>query len=231
MTRTLIGLTVAAAVGVLAMVTLWGSGPMPSATLQIDYALRVVQDTGAVNVVTAILFDYRGLDTLGEATVIFTASAVLAFLAPRSHASMLSVRLSMLILYGIAILLPFLMVFGFSTIIFGHVSPGGGFTGGVMLSSSVVIFAIAYSVGGQQSFVIPVLAKKYIENGAMLVFVAIGFLTLGTGGAFLANAATGIGLGEAGTLLSGGIIPYLNLASGFKVGMGLALIIISLFAE
>lgn len=229
--RKILGITVSSAVAVLAVLTMWNVGPMPSATLQIDYALRVVGDTGAVNVVTAILFDYRGLDTLGEATVIFAASSVLAFLAPRSHASMLSVRLSMLILYGIAILLPFLMVFGFSTIIFGHVSPGGGFTGGVMLSSSVVIFAIAYSVGGQQSFVLPITAQKVIENSAMVVFVAIGFLTLGIGGAFLANAATGIGLGEPGTLVSGGLIPFLNIASGFKVGMGLALIIISLFAE
>ncbi len=229
--RKILGITVSSAVAVLAVLTMWNVGPMPSATLQVDYALRVVGDTGAVNVVTAILFDYRGLDTLGEATVIFAASSVLAFLAPRSHASMLSVRLSMLILYGIAILLPFLMVFGFSTIIFGHVSPGGGFTGGVMLSSSVVIFAIAYSVGGQQSFVLPITAQKVIENSAMVVFVAIGFLTLGIGGAFLANAATGIGLGEPGTLVSGGLIPFLNIASGFKVGMGLALIIISLFAE
>jgi len=30
-------------------------------------------DTGANNIVTSVVFDYRGYDTLGEATVLFTA--------------------------------------------------------------------------------------------------------------------------------------------------------------
>ena len=39
-----------------------------------DYFINNGQkETGANNIVTAILFDYRGLDTLGEATVLFTA--------------------------------------------------------------------------------------------------------------------------------------------------------------
>lgn len=231
MSRRVPALLLSGGVAAIAIATLALTGPLPESARPMDYALRTLSETGAVNVVTAILFDYRGLDTLGEATVIFAASSVLTFLAPRSRASMLSVRLSMLVLYGIAILLPFLTVFGFSTIIFGHISPGGGFTGGVMLSSSAVIFAVVYSVGGQQSYVMPIIAKKFIENGAMFFFVSLGFLTLALGGAFLANSATGIGLGTPGALLSGGFIPFLNVASGFKVGMGLALIIINLFAE
>ncbi|TVR30012.1 MAG: sodium:proton antiporter [Spirochaetaceae bacterium] len=230
MRRTL-ALLISGSIVALGVTTLMLTGTLSDAIRPVDYTLRTVRDTGAINAVTAILFDYRALDTLGEATVIFAASSVLAFLAPRSSASMLSVRLSMLILYGIAFLLPFIMVFGFGTIVFGHVSPGGGFTGGVMLSSSVVIFAVVYSVGGQQSYVLPILVKKYVENAAMFVFVSLGFIGLFSGGAYLANALTGIPLGEPGSLLSGGLIPLLNIATGFKVGMGLALIIISLFAE
>ena len=229
--RRTVAVLLVGSITVLAAYTLLFTRALPPSSRPADYSERTVRETGAVNVVTAILFDYRAFDTLGEATVIFAASAVLAFLAPRSYTSMLSVRLSILVLYGIAFLLPFLMVFGFATIVFGHVSPGGGFTGGVMLSSSVVIFAVVYSVGGQQSYVIPISAKKVVENASMFVFVFLGFVGLFAGGAFLANAPTGIPLGQPGSLLSAGLIPLLNVASGFKVGMGLALIIISLFAE
>ena len=39
-----------------------------------DYFIENAQnETGANNVVTSVVFDYRGYDTLGEATVLFTA--------------------------------------------------------------------------------------------------------------------------------------------------------------
>jgi len=39
-----------------------------------DYIIENTQrETGANNAVTAVVFDYRGYDTLGEATILFTA--------------------------------------------------------------------------------------------------------------------------------------------------------------
>ena len=47
---------------------------VPARTDMDDYFIRYAQEqTGANNVVTSIVFDFRGFDTLGEATVLFTA--------------------------------------------------------------------------------------------------------------------------------------------------------------
>lgn len=51
-----------------------------------EYILNGVKDTGGINLVTGVVFDYRGYDTLGEATILFTAvMGVLAILRLKTH--------------------------------------------------------------------------------------------------------------------------------------------------
>lgn len=195
------------------------------------YTQEGVVETGAINQVTAILFDYRGFDTLGEATVIFVTAIILGFFAPRKKTSMLGVSLSKLVHDGVALILPFILIFGFYIILFGHVSPGGGFTGGVILASAAIIFALTYSSGQERSHLLNPDTKKIVENFAMLSILGIGFIGIGLAGYFLANARTGIYLGQPGKIISAGWIPLLNLASGLKVGAGLAIIFVSLVKE
>ncbi len=226
--------TAALIVTVLVVLAGFAASELPSEaerTEPVNHAIRSLADTGAVNAVSAVLFDYRAFDTLGEATVIITTAMIVAFLAPQARASMLSVRMSGIVLYGVVLLLPFIAVFGLAIMLYGHISPGGGFTGGVVLSTSAVLYAVVYSAGGQQSYVLAPATNKMIENVAMTAFLAVGFFGMAASGAFLANAATGIGLGTPGSLLSAGTIPLLNVISGLKVGVGLAIIIISLFLE
>jgi len=46
----------------------------PDASTMDDYMIEKAQaETGSNNVVTSVVFDYRGFDTLGEATILFTA--------------------------------------------------------------------------------------------------------------------------------------------------------------
>jgi multisubunit Na+/H+ antiporter MnhB subunit len=46
----------------------------PSPTYMDDYIIENAQEeTGNNNVVASVVFDYRGFDTLGEATILFTA--------------------------------------------------------------------------------------------------------------------------------------------------------------
>jgi multisubunit Na+/H+ antiporter MnhB subunit len=48
----------------------------PTATLMDDYFIQNGQEeTGANNIVASVMFDYRGLDTLGEASVLFAAAS------------------------------------------------------------------------------------------------------------------------------------------------------------
>ena len=52
-----------------------------------DYIIENAQtETGSNNVVASVVFDYRGLDTLGEATILFTAvTGVLLLLRTRKR--------------------------------------------------------------------------------------------------------------------------------------------------
>ncbi len=226
-----IGVLLVAAVAALAITT---AASLPYDTTRPDvgaYIARGVEQTGATNQVSAILFDYRGFDTLGEATVILAAALIIGFVTPRTHTSMLSASLSVIVRDAVTILLPFLMVFGFYIILFGHISPGGGFTGGVMLAAAVIIYSLAHCSGSQRHFLLDESQQKVIENAGMLMFLGIGLAGLGAGGAFLANAATGVPLGRPGSLASAGFIPFLNLASGLKVAAGLSIVFFSLIRE
>ncbi|MGM0381246.1 MAG: MnhB domain-containing protein, partial [bacterium] len=145
--------------------------------------------------------------------------------------SMLGVKFSILVRSGVALILPFILVFGFYVILFGHISPGGGFTGGVVLASTAIIFSITYSLGTERRLIMSPEWKKFFENFGFLLFLAVGLIGMGFGGFFLANASTGVPLGQPGNFVSGGWIPVLNLASGLKVGAGLALIFLNMLTE
>lgn len=227
----ILGLLLVTAITALTAVTILS---LPHGTERPDVGRYIelgVEQTGATNQVSSILFDYRAFDTLGEATVILSAAAIIGFIAPRTRASMLSTGLSVIVRDTVALLLPFLLVFGGYIILFGHVSPGGGFTGGVMLAAAVIVYSLAYCSGNRRVYLLDELQEKVIEYSGMLMFLGIGLFGLAAGGAFLANAPSGVSLGRPGALASAGVIPLLNLASGLKVAAGLSIIFFNLIRE
>jgi multicomponent Na+:H+ antiporter subunit B len=183
------------------------------------------------NLVAAIIFDYRAFDTMAEQFIIFSAIIGVALLfrdvrspnaeeAPpivmrgadidRSAATILSAR----------ILLPVGFLFGLYATLHAHLSPGGGFQGGVILASGSVLLYL----GGSRDLWIrmtPVAALDIAKAIAALAYIAIGVAGLAFGGAFLENF---LPLGSAGRLASGGTIPLLNLAAGIGVAAGLTLL-------
>ncbi len=194
-------------------------------------ALLVPQETGVINLVAAVLYDYRGLDTLGETVVIFAASLVVSLLATNMPSKMLHTQLSPLVQYGVDLTLPFILLFGFYIILFGHISPGGGFTGGAMLASGAIVATITYSTTNKHYTILSHQANNKIEVLGLGTFLGIGLVGVAVNSFFLANAASGVSLGTPGTLLSGGWIPLLSVASGMKVGAGLSLIFSGLLEE
>ena len=78
--------------GVTAVALLWGISALPpfgiaDSTIQVagpDYIARSLRETGIPNVVTSVLASYRGYDTLGETTVIFTAGIAVFLLLKKS---------------------------------------------------------------------------------------------------------------------------------------------------
>ncbi len=194
------------------------------------YITEGVQETGAINLVASVLLDYRSFDTLGEATVILTAASILAFLVPVSIATMQSVKFTMIVDTTIKMILPFLAVLGAYLILFGHLSPGGGFVGGVVLATIPALLITTYGVEVSEYKFKPARTKLFEDLGA-IGFIFLGLLGIVTASNFLANGRAGFGPGNTGELISGGLIPYLNLMIGLKVGAGLVIIFNSLIKE
>lgn len=185
------------------------------------YLAQGAAETGAANVVSAILFDYRGLDTLGEGAVVFAAVTGIAMLFGGKRIRIGFSGLSVLVKLGMALVLPFVVVYAVSIMTFGHLTPGGGFQGGTVLATVSILLCVIYGAGFKRIHVRPRL-EELLEAGGGLLFLAIGLVGLMAGGAFLSNLSAGFPKGTIGALLSGGFIPVLNLVVGMKVGTGLA---------
>ena len=123
-----------------------------------------------------------------------------------------------------------IFLFGIYIILFGHLTPGGGFAGGVILASSYVLLLLAFGKSFvQENLSLPV-ASKLDCLGAFL-FALIAILGLVFGGVFFVNFLYQTYLpGQPFELISGGTIPLSNLAIGVKVGASLFLVIFALTA-
>lgn len=121
------------------------------------------------------------------------------------------------------LVMSFIILFGAYIILYGHLTPGGGFAGGVIIAIAYVLLMLAFggkvATGKLNNF----WASMWDNIGA-LAFVIIGFLGL-TGGYFFLNF---INHGTPGELLSAGIIPLANISIAIKVGAALYAIFIGL---
>jgi multicomponent Na+:H+ antiporter subunit B len=173
------------------------------------------QDTGAANIVTSVVLGYRGIDTLGELSILFAAASGAGLILGRRHTTAGTMTEGGFVLrHGGAMLFPLLMVIGFYIILHGHLTPGGGFQGGVILAAA---------------FFLPLLARpgarlhhgmlSIIEGFAGASFILIGLVALAQGDAFLQPLLIEDSIGQ---LVSAGTLPLLYIAVGLKVGAELA---------
>ena len=172
-----------------------------------------VKETGATNIVTSVVVNYRGFDTLGEVTVLFLAAIGLSAVLHRAEKRQRKEgRRSSLILYtGCRFLFPLILLFGTYIFIHGHLTPGGGFQGGAIIASGFLLTILGcWKWGGINKN-----AFKITESISGLVFVVVGLLGLLYSGYFLANY---LPKGLPNNLFSAGIIPIIYVAIGFKVG-------------
>ena len=118
-----------------------------------------------------------------------------------------------------------IILFGIYIVIFGHLTPGGGFAGGVILASSYVLLMLAFGREFVQENLPSTLSSKLDCLGA-LAFAMIAILGFAYGGAFFYNFF--VERGHELELVSAGTIPLSNIAIGFKVGASLFLVIFAL---
>jgi len=189
------------------------------------YAERTAPDIGAANIVTAIVVTYRGLDTLGEVTVLFLSAAivglVLALGGKSGSAGPDRVLVGELLSTGSRYLAPLIMLLGVYVFVNGHLTPGGGFQGGAILASGVLLLLLAEPL---KHFSHALIAS--IESFAGVLYILIGLLGLVLAGGFLDNRF--LPTGELGALFSAGAIPLIYSLIGLKVGAEFASILASL---
>jgi multicomponent Na+:H+ antiporter subunit B len=178
--------------------------------------------------VAATVFDYRGFDTLGEEMILFAAvcgcAALLRVLrreheegegAPARPVPSFAARAM-----GAALVGP-IMVLGAYVIAHGHLTPGGGFSGGVVVAGALLL---AYAAG--QGVRLRRVGSIALLEGAEALGAA-GFLALALGGLIAAGALLDnfLALGTSGMLLSAGTIPVGNVAVGIEVAGAVALVL------
>ncbi len=203
-----------------------GNSPMLIGNAILDSAKEQV---GAANVVTSVVLAYRGLDTLGELSILFAAASAVGLLLTKSSFNKPSKNPTnteesdsgFVAINGIDLIFPLLLVVGMYIISHGHLTPGGGFQGGVVLAIAFAMRSIVRPRGKSIDHGV----VTFIEAFAGLSFIVIGLVALYTQGHFLQPM---LDQGHFGSLWSAGTIPLLYLAVGLKVGAELAGLILAL---
>ena len=108
-----------------------------------------MQETGAVNIVTGMILDYRAFDTLGESHVLFVATCTVLILLRDDKKKLVEKRKTRLfedkILQTVAkVLVPPVLIFGIYVVLAGHLGPGGGFSGGAIIGAALILYSNAF---------------------------------------------------------------------------------------
>lgn len=119
-------------------------------------------------------------------------------------------------------ILPFALVFGLYVILFGTISPGGGFQGGVIVAVSALLIYLGYGYN-DASKALSLNVLRVNESVGAVIYVILGVI----GVAFSANFATNIiyNLGQTGDIISAGTITFMSYSVGYKVMTGVGLLL------
>lgn len=208
----------------------WGMSGLPAfghyhGVYGTTLARVAVPERRATDVVSSVTFDYRGFDTLGEEFILFAAVLGLVVLLRAQKEELRRERpeeeaedrrapktSDVLRTIGLGLVGP-TVVIGVYIVAHGHITPGGGFQGGVILSSALLLVFLA----GRYRAMRRVSPIPMVEAGEAAG--AAAFALIGLGGMIFASAYmfNFIALGKPAQLLSAGMIPLLNVSVGLEV--------------
>lgn len=206
---------------------------------------RGVQDSGAVNLVSAIYLGYRAFDTLQETIVLLVAilgtlglmaqiESILAeeelathnpstFYLSEDKRSSHILRTHLLeVVTGK--LSPIVLLFGFYVMLYGHLSPGGGFQGGVIVASGIIFLSLGSGLDSTAKFS-GYKALGRIEAAAFLSLIVVSMSGIFLGKGFFGNPLENV------TVLPAGFIILLNAIIGLKVGTSIGLMCIAMMGR
>jgi multicomponent Na+:H+ antiporter subunit B len=191
-----------------------------------------VPQRSTTDVVTAVNFDYRGFDTLGEEFILFSAvvgvTSILRAMrgerarTPEDEAAGRRVPETSVVIRvtGLGLVPPTILI-GLYIVAHGHQTPGGGFQGGVILATALLLTYLSADYMTMRR-VGPTWLSELAEGVGAAGFALVGVSGLIAGGAFFENF---LGKGTPGELLSSGTILVSNFAVGLAVTGGFALML------
>ena len=188
-----------------------------------------VEETGAINLVAGMILDYRAFDTFGESNVLFlgVCAVVLLLMNDKNNQDMRANREMLeddrfdvvhrnVIQRSVALLIvPVVMIFGFYVIFNGHLSLGGGFSGGALIGGALVMYSIAYGYEKMHSM-LNYRRFMWIVCVCLLVYCLSKSYSFFTGGNGFHSI---IPNGTPGSIFSAGLILPLNICVGLIVAL------------
>lgn len=188
------------------------------------YVEKGLEETGAVNIVAGMILDYRAFDTFGESCVLFIASGCVFIMLKigdnkadrkrrekeieRDHR--FEPRYDVILRNITKVLVPMILIFGIYVILNGHLSPGGGFSGGAIMGAGLILYLSAFGYKETHRFI----NEKVIK---WVTFVSLTFYCLAKSYSFFTGAnhlESIISNGTPGAILSSGLILPLNICVG-----------------
>lgn len=189
-----------------------------------SYISGTASDLNMPNAVTAVVVTYRGLDTLGEVTVLFLATAGIAlFLKRRKSISNIKTPATEILYTASEFLVPLMIMFGVYIFIHGHLTPGGGFQGGVVIASAFLLIILS-----DPDFHMSHGLIHFTESLSGVFYVLLGLLGLILLGVNSFLDPRWLPFGGWGKLVSAGAVPLIYSFIGLKVGSELSSVLDSM---
>ena len=188
-----------------------------------------LEETGAVNIVSGMILDYRAFDTLGESHVLFTALICVMILLRIDRKNQRSdyedyytvrtdtyfdLSTDPVLRLVCSVIIPCILLYGIYILLNGQNSPGGGFSGGAVLGAGMILFSVAFGFDKTDRFFT-------LKVSNIVTFVSLGFYSFAKGYVFFMGAnglENHIPKGTPGAIFSGGMILPLDIAVGCVVG-------------
>jgi multisubunit Na+/H+ antiporter MnhB subunit len=192
------------------------------------YLAKGIEETGAVNAVAGMIINYRGFDTLGESHVLFVAVCVVMAVMmgvtagkqrkqemreEKKEEMLFDLTKDPILNVAVRILVPIILLFGVYIMFNGHLSPGGGFSGGSVVGAGLILHSIGLGFHETERFFNDTV-YKIIKVFALVLYSVIMVWFFYTGANGLNDH---IPLGTPGNIFSSGIILPINIAVGFEV--------------
>ncbi len=192
------------------------------------YIEQGMEETGAVNIVAGMILDYRAFDTLGESNVLFVAVCSVILLLrlqggdPRERLSDEAAQRSHepkndpILQTAAALVVPLVLLFGVYVVLNGHLSPGGGFSGGAVMGAALILYQLAFGEARTARF-FSFGTFRAVSVGALSFYALSKAYSFFTGANRLPSVIDTGYPDRIGMIFSAGLIPWLNIAVGLVV--------------